>query len=207
MTVLSPDTMEERISFDLSISNMGLEDFTLYWPTDCSLELQLGLAGQAPMQIWAEGCNDLAGHEIAIEPQSGHTWPTIEVPFVDNGVELVEGTWHLTIQTTSLPTFTTQVAHTYDGAHEVDTVEDSAEQLLPEGSNDEGQETAFDEIVISGAWNYVTTSGQGCWLLTDSIGIEHGFISHMQEVDWNPTPGLSGTYVTHSSEATGDCSA
>jgi len=207
LTVLSPDTLEERISFDLSIWNMGSEDFTLYWPTDCALELQLGLVGQLPMQIWSEGCNDLAGHEIAIESQSGHTWPTIEVPFVDNGVELVQGTWHLTIQTTSLPTFTTQVAHTYDGAHEVDSVEDSTGQLLPAGPNEEGQENTFDEIVISGAWNYVTTSGQGCWLLTDSIGIEHSFISHMQEADWTPTPGLSGTYVTHSSEATGDCVA
>ena len=207
LTVLSPDTLEERISFDLSIWNVGWDDFTLYWPTDCSLELQLGLVGQPPMQIWSEGCNDLAGHEIVIESQSGHTWPTIEVPFVDNGVELVQGTWHLTIQTTSLPTFTTQVAHTYDGAHEVDRAEDNAEQILPEGPNEEGQENAFDEIVISGAWNYVTTSGQGCWLLTDSIGIEHSFISHMQEADWTPTPGLSGTYVTHSSEATGDCVA
>ena len=207
LSVLSPDTLDERISFDLSIWNSGLDTFTLYWPTDCSLELELGLVGEHPMQIWAEDCNDFAGHEIAIEPQSGHTWSTIEVPFVNNGVELAQGTWHLTIQTTSLPAFSTQVAHTYDGAHESVNVEDNTEQLLPSESNEEVTEDVFDEIVISGAWNYVTTSGQGCWLLTDSIGVEHGFISHMLDADWAPKPGLSGTYVTQSSVATDDCVA
>ena len=207
LAVLSPDTLAERISFDLSIHNTGLDSFNLYWPTDCSLELQLGLVGQSPIQIWAEDCNDLAGHEFAIEPQSGYTWPTIEVPFVDNGVELAQGTWHLTIQTTSLPKFTTQIAHTYDGAHVAEMVDESPSESLPEDSSEENQEEAFDEVIISGHWNYVTTSGQGCWLLTDSIGIEHSFIDHLQDDKWNPTPGLSGTYVTQFSKTTGDCAA
>ena len=207
LAVLSADTLTERISFDLSIHNTGLDSFNLYWPTDCSLELQLGLVGQSPIQIWAEDCNDLAGHEFAIEPQSGYTWPTIEVPFVDNGVELAQGTWHLTIQTTSLPKFTTQIAHTYDGAHVADMVDESPSESLPEDPGEENQEEAFDEVIISGHWNYVTTSGQGCWLLTDSIGIEHSFIDHLQDDKWNPTPGLSGTYVTQFSKTTGDCAA
>ena len=205
--VLAADSLEESISFDLTIENTGADAFNLYWPTDCSLDLQLGLAGASPMRIWAEDCDGFAGHQIAIEPQSSHTWPTIVVPFVENGVELIQGTWHLTIETTSLPSFTTQIAHTYDGAHISESLDEILdEELVEENVNVQSAETV-EEILISGNWEYVTTVGQGCWLIIDSIGTEHSFIRHLEQTDWHPAPGLSGTYSVQPGEAMGECSA
>ena len=205
LVVLEADGLEERISFDLTIHNSGLEQFTLYWPTDCSLELQLALAGELPVRIWAEDCSGFAGHEISIESQSGYTWPMIQVPFVEGGVELAQGTWHLSIRTTSLPAFTAQIAHTYDGAHLSEVHEQNTENGDTVDMVNENQDDMLDEVILSGEWDYVTTPTQGCWLLTDSIGIEHRFILHHQDRDWSPAPGLSGTYVVSHAEQVGDC--
>jgi DNA-binding HxlR family transcriptional regulator len=206
LAVIAADSLEERISFDLTIENTGTDPFNLYWPTDCSLELQLGLAGASPLRIWSEDCDGFAGHEIAIDPQSSYTWPTIEVPFVVNGVEMIHGIWHLTVETTSLPSFTTQIAHTYDGAHISEPLEEILGDDLLEESIDDTLEEEVEDILISGHWQYVTTTGQGCWLITDSIGMEHSFIHHIEQTDWHPTPGLSGTYSVQLGEATGECS-
>jgi DNA-binding transcriptional ArsR family regulator len=207
LVVLSPDTTDERISFTVEIQNYGTNEFNLYWPTDCTLELHLTLVGSQTEQIWSQDCNGIAGHEITINPQSGHTWPTIEVPFVQYGVELTHGIWQLSVQTTSLPAFTTHIAHTYDGVHDPVIIEQDSEGLEPDDVVIEEQPNEIiDEIILSGQWNYVTTQSQGCWLLTDSIGIEHSFIAHMQDGGWSPTPGLSGTYMVESGDAVGDCS-
>ena len=207
LAVLSPDSLEERVSFDLTIQNIGFEAFNLYWPTDCTLELQLAMVGENPSQIWAEDCGEFAGHESLIEPQSGYTWPTIEVPFVENGIELAQGTWHISIQTTSLPTFTTQIAHTYDGAHISDVVEDNSGSDTIEEDIVESPDNSIEEVWLSGMWNYVTTPSRGCWLLTDSVGVEYSFIEHVQDDEWAPTPGLSGTYMVQSGQAPDDCAA
>ena len=207
LVVLSPDTTEERISFTVQIQNYGTEGFNLYWPTDCSLELQLTLVGSQTDRIWSQDCDGIAGHEITIDSQSGYVWPTIEVPFVENGVELVHGIWQLSIQTTSLPAFTTHIAHTYDGVHEPVVIEQDTENDVPDDVviEDEPSEIV-DGIIVSGQWKYVTTQTHGCWLLTDSIGIEHSFIAHMQDGAWSPKPGLSGSYLVESGETVGDCS-
>ena len=207
LVVLAADSLEEKISFDLTIENTGADAFNLYWPTDCSLELQLGLAGALPMRIWADDCDGFAGHQIAIEPQSSYTWPTIEVPFVENGVEMIQGTWHLTIETTSLPSFTTQIAHTYDGAHVSEPLEENQSDDLAGENLDVQPEETIEQVLISGDWEYVTTVDQGCWLIKDSIGTEHSFVRHLEQADWLPAPGLSGTYSVQSTEATGQCSA
>ncbi len=206
LAVLAADSLEERVSFDVSIQNIGPDAFSLYWPTDCTLELHLTLVGKSTERIWAENCDGIAGLDTTIESQSGYTWPTIEVPFVENGMELEHGTWQLAIRTTSLPTFTTLVAHTYDGVHVSEAVEDSVDDVTEEEVIEELPEEVVEDTILSGQWNYVTTPNHGCWLLTDSIGFEHSFIAHMQDGGWSPTPGLSGTYLIESGEAAGDCS-
>jgi DNA-binding MarR family transcriptional regulator len=205
LVIRGADGLEERISFDLRIQNSGLELFTLYWPTDCSLELQLALAGELPVRIWAEDCDGFDGHDISIESQSGYTWPTIEVPFVEDGVELAQGTWHLSVRTTSSPVFTTQIEHTYDGTHISEVIEQNSENDDTANMVDENKDPLLEEVILSGDWNYVTTPSQGCWLLTDTIGIEHSFILHKQDRDWSPAPGRSGTYMVNSANQAGDC--
>ena len=206
LSVLDADSLTERIAFDLSIENIGSDGFDLYWPTDCSLELGLAMVDGSEERIWSEDCDGFAGHVATIDSQTGHSWPTVVVPFVEHGVELTHGTWQLSIRTTSLPSFTTQVAHTFDGAHVSEIVPPQQSEEQPMDDVDEEQEDVVDEAILSGDWNYVTTPNHGCWLLTDSVGDEHSFIAHMQDGGWSPSPGLSGTYMIEAGNAIGDCS-
>ena len=206
LSVLDADSLTERIAFDLSIENVGSNGFDLYWPTDCSLELRLAMVDGSEERLWSEDCDGSAGHVATIDSQTGHSWPTVVVPFVEHGVELTHGTWQLSIRTTSLPSFTTQVAHTFDGAHVSEIVPPQQSEEQPMDDVAEEQEDVVDEAILSGDWNYVTTPNHGCWLLTDSLGDEHSFIAHMQDGGWSPSPGLSGTYMIEAGNAVGDCS-
>ena len=207
LIVLDADSKTERISFDLTILNTGIHGFDLYWPTDCSLEFRLALVGETAERFWADDCDGIAGQQMRMDSQTGHTWSTFVVPFVENGVELSPGTWQISIRTTSLPAFTTQIAHTYDGSHFSEVVNENPEDETVEDVTEEQVSDPIDEVILSGEWDYVTTPNQGCWLLTDSIGIEHSFIAHMQDGGWNPNPGLTGTYRVETGNAANDCSA
>ncbi|MDP7328556.1 MAG: ArsR family transcriptional regulator [Candidatus Thalassarchaeaceae archaeon] len=206
LTVLDADGSTERIAFDLTIQNIGNDGFELYWPTDCSLEFSLALVGKSAERVWTEDCDGVAGHQMTMPSQSGYTWPTTVVPFIDNGVELPHGTWQLSIRTTSLPAFTTQIAHTYDGSHFSPVVDQNIDDEPIEEIPEEQEKEMNEEVILSGDWNYVTTPKQGCWLLTDSIGTEHSFIAHMQDGGWSPNPGLTGSYRVEVGDAAGDCS-
>jgi len=207
LVVLGADSSTERISFDLTIQNTGTHELELYWPTDCSLEFSLALVGASAERVWAEDCDGVAGHDVTIETQSGYTWPTTVVPFIENGVELPHGTWQLSIRTTSLPSFTTQVAHTYDGAHISPVVDQNIDDDTADDVTEEQDNGVTDEVILSGDWNYITTPKQGCWLLSDSVGSEYSFIAHIQNGGWSPNPGLTGSYIVETGNAAGDCSA
>ena len=204
--VLDADGLDERISFDVSITNSGNEGFDFYWPTDCSLELELSMVGEEPERIWYEGCEEIGGQRSTMAPMQSYSWQTLVVPFVENGQELAHGSWQITVQTNSLPVFKAQLAHTYDGVYLPEIVEDTEEQEVLEDTSDDVVEEIAESIVIEGSWNYVTTSTQGCWLLTDSIGDEHNFINHLQNQEWRPQPGLSGSYLVQTSQVDGGCS-
>ena len=205
LAVLDADGLNERISFEVTIVNSGDEGFDFYWPTDCALQLELSLIGEEPERIWYEGCEAVGGQRSTIESLQSYTWPTLVVPFVDDGQELAHGNWQISIETTSLPTFRSQLAHTYDGVYLQEIVD---ETLVEEEAEPVAQinEQNTEPLQIAGDWNYVTTSTQGCWLLTDSEGIEHNFVAHMKDGGWSPQPGLSGNYYVEVSKSTGACS-
>ena len=205
LAVFDADGANERIAFQVTIANTGMDGFDFYWPTDCALKLELSLIGEAPERTWYEGCDALGGQRSTIGPLQSYTWPTMTVPFAENGQEVTHGNWQISIETTSLPTFRAQLAHSYDGVYlqEVvseDTVEETAQEV------EQPTEDVVEPLILDGDWNYVTTSVQGCWLLTDSSGSEHSFVAHMQDGGWIPQPGLSGSYVVESSKSSGSCS-
>ena len=205
LAVFDADGANERIAFQVTIANTGMDGFDFYWPTDCALKLELSLVGEAPERTWYEGCDALGGQRSTIDSLQSYTWPTMTVPFAENGQEVTHGNWQISIETTSLPTFRAQLAHSYDGVYlqEVvseDTVEETAQEV------EQPTEDVVEPLILDGNWNYVTTSAQGCWLLTDSSGSEHSFVAHMQDGGWIPQPGLSGSYVVESSKSSGSCS-
>ena len=189
----------------MTIANTGMDGFDFYCPTDCALKLELSLVGEAPERTWYEGCDALGGQRSTIDSLQSYTWPTMTVPFAENGQEVTHGNWQISIETTSLPTFRAQLAHSYDGVYlqEVvseDTVEETAQEV------EQPTEDVVEPLILDGDWEHVTTSVQGCWLLTDSSGSEHSFVAHMQDGGWIPQPGLSGSYVVESSKSSGSCS-
>ena len=205
LVVLNADDLNERIAFEVTIANTGAEEFEFYWPADCALQLELALVGEESERIWYEGCEGLAGQRSTINSLQSYTWPSLMVPFTVNGEELAHGNWQISIETTSLPTFRTQLAHTYDGVFLQEIVEEELEQEDTEEVAVTTQELV-EPLIVEGGWNYVTTSTQGCWLLTDSIGTEHSFVAHMQDGGWTPQPGLRGSYVVETSKAASACS-
>ena len=205
LAVFDADGANERIAFEVTIANTGMDGFDFYWPTDCALKLELSLVGEEPERTWYQGCDALGGQRSTIDSLQIYTWPTMTVPFAENGQEVAHGNWQISIETTSLPTFRAQLAHSYDGVYlqEVvseDTVEETAQEV------EQPTEDVIEPLILDGDWNYVTTSAQGCWLLTDSSGSEHSFVAHMQDGGWIPQPGLSGSYVVESSKSSGSCS-
>jgi len=205
LAVFDADGANERIAFQVTIANTGMDGFDFYWPTDCALKLELSLVGEAPERTWYEGCDALGGQRSTIDSLQSYTWPTMTVPFAENGQEVKHGNWQISIETTSLPTFRAQLAHSYDGVYlqeivSEDTVEETAQEV------EQPTEDVVEPLILDGDWNYVTTSVQGCWLLTDSSGSEHSFVAHMQDGGWIPQPGLSGSYVVESSKSSGSCS-
>ena len=205
LAVFDADGANERIAFQVTIANTGMDGFDFYWPTDCALKLELSLVGEAPERTWYEGCDALGGQRSTIDSLQSYTWPTMTVPFAENGQEMTHGNWQISIETTSLPTFRAQLAHSYDGVYLQEVVsEDAVEETAQEV--EQPTEDVVEPLILDGDWNYVTTSVQGCWLLTDSSGSEHSFVAHMQDGGWIPQPGLSGSYVVESSKSSGSCS-
>jgi predicted transcriptional regulator len=206
LQILDADDVGERMSFQMRIDNFGEEDFALYWPADCTLEISIDNPDAVPTRTWTTDCDGLAGHSMVLSAGANHVWPTIEIPFVEDGTPLAEGTYLVTVRTTSVPSFVAQAAHTYDGLFIAEpTLE--PEVIIPE------QEEVEEEVVepatiftLTGDWHYVTQLNQGCWLLSDDTnGVEHSYIAHMQDGAWRPSPGMSGTYSAEFSEAAGDC--
>ena len=205
LQILDADSMNERMLFDIQLENLGMEDFDLYWATDCSLEMTLS-QNQQIYRTWNHGCGN-SGQILSLSPSQSFVWSGIEVSFVDEGVALENGTWVVTIRSTSSPNFFVEAAHTFDGPHVTTT--DVVE--VPEVIDIVDEKPTIEEIpsnfILEGKWHYVTQTNQGCWLLTDSTGTERSFVAHMQNGGWAPIPGLTGTYDVEETPAAGDCAA
>ncbi|MEE2759803.1 MAG: hypothetical protein VYA86_07490 [Candidatus Thermoplasmatota archaeon] len=207
LVVLDADGLNERVSFEVTIVNMGTETFDFYWPMDCSLELELALSGEESERVWYEGCDAVGGQRSSIAPMQIYSWPALIVHFGENGQELPSGNWQISVQTTSIPAFGTQLAHTYDGVYLPEVQEDASDVEETEVDVIESGDENPEAIVIDGDWDYVTTATQGCWLLKEADGGEHSFITHIRDGGWTPQPGLRGSYVVETSDSVGSCSA
>jgi len=204
LQVLDADGASERISLHMGLANLGSDSVEVYWPTDCALEFTLGRIGESPLRTWTDDCEGGGGQMMDIPSMASHDWPTFEIPFITDGEPVANGTYLLSIRTTSIPAFTAQAAHTYDGPHtaapetpveEVEPVVEVVEEIIEIDSTE----------ILSGDWYHVTEAHQGCWILIDSSGHERSLVAHMQNGRWMPSPGLSGTYLTEESPASGDC--
>ena len=182
-----------------------MDGFDFYWPTDCALKLELSLVGEEPERTWYEGCDALGGQRSTIDSLQSYTWPTMTVPFAENGQEVAHGNWQISIETTfCLPSGPNWLTVTMVCTCKKLSMKTLWRKLLKRLNSQ--LKMLLEPLILDGDWNYVTTSVQGCWLLTDSSGSEHSFVAHMQDGGWIPQPGLSGSYVVESSKSSGSCS-
>ncbi len=210
MEILEPGSLNEQMVFNLQLDNLGDEQFNLYWPTDCALEIMLSRSigdEQDVRQVWSADCSLITGQTITMESRQSHEWADISIPFVIDGEPIENGTWLVTVQTTSIPAFVTQAAHTYNGLQisEYFTLEPAPDVVVE--TTDIVVENNSPFFEISGDWHYVTQPKQGCWLLSDSNGNEWSFIANMKDAGWKPQPGMTGSYDVEKENAIGDCSA
>ena len=210
LQVINPDTSNEHLTFDINLQNLGEDEFEIYWPTTCALEMTLSLVAEDTQEIrrvWNEGCSDvLVGQTMLLDDSSSHQWGGIDVPFTENDEPLEDGNWVITIKTNSIPELSTVAAHKYDGFHNSD-VTIAPDQEIVEVIDDNTEVDLLSPVItIVGNWHYVTTSNQGCWLITDNLGKEWVLISNVHDGGWSPHPGMSGTYQIEQVDSLGDCS-
>ncbi len=208
LQILDAGSLTEHMSFNLNLANHGQEEFNLYWPTDFTLDLTFSQNTdemQNVYQTWRTDCSSIAGQSIALQAGEVYEWSGLIIPFVIDGVPLENGTWLITAQTTSIPSFITQAAHTYTGLNIVDSPTPVPMPAIVVEENQIVEENNSSFFDISGNWYYVTQPKQGCWLLTESSGNEWSFVSNMEDARWMPQPGMSGNYAVEQVVGTGDC--
>jgi len=207
LTIEDRRTMDERITFDVEISNGGITPFALYWPTDCQLDLQLSRGDGESIEThrsWSEVCGEEVGSIDIIMPSESLRWGTFTVPFIVDGIPLANGSWLLTIRITSVPGFTTYAAHSFNGVNQMNE-EQPDEPVVPEQEVLEEEVELNPAFEVEGSWHYVTMSEQGCWLLIDAGNEERAFVINTNNQQWKPQPRLEGHYLVESSQAGGDC--
>jgi DNA-binding MarR family transcriptional regulator len=211
MEIHESGSLDEHMSFNLRLDNQGDGEFNLFWPTDCALEITLSRSVAEEENVykaWSADCSSLSGQNIVMESGQVHEWTNLNVPFVIDDEPIENGTWLVTIQTTSIPSFVAQAAHTYNGLQlsESPVIQPIPEKIVIEENDIVIIEENSPFFKVSGDWNYVTQPRQGCWLLSDSNGEEWAFIANMKDAGWKPQPGMSGSYEVEESNAAGDCS-
>ena len=210
MEIRDAGSLAEHMSFNLHLANHGSEEFNLFWPTDCALDITLSRdvnGAQEHRQAWRTDCSSIAGQSITLEADQFYEWTGLTIPFVIDGEPLESDTWLVTIQTTSIPSFSSQAAHTYNGLVVIDTpIIEPAPEIVANEENEvviEDKSSFFD---VSGDWHYVTQPRQGCWLLSDSNDDEWSFVANMVDAGWKPKPGMTGSYAVEQVTGVGDCS-
>ncbi len=185
----NPGTEEESITFQIHLENQV--DLDIHWPQECRLTFTLQRIGDSqPHQIWNEQCVGTGGVMETITAGNGIPFD----PFTIEFGELNQGTWSIFIETTGTPTFTTQLAHTWNPP-----MIDEEENLEDESESEVVDETIEQEDAIllswmaEGSWQYVTTDSDGCWILIDVDGNEHAYSSTLVN-NWKPLPNHRGAY-------------
>lgn len=190
----------ESITFEIRLDNQI--DLDLHWPQDCLLTFTLQKVGDVhPYQVWNDYCSQENNGMQTISAGDGMPFDPYTISFE----EMEQGTWTILIETTSTPTFSTQLANTFTFT-EVE-IEEKGEENLSEESVAEPpeEENHIESWMAEGAWKYVTTEVGGCWILVDIDGFEHGFFSTTVQ-SWQPRTDHSGAYwVTGSVASTQPC--
>ncbi len=184
---------ENGIMVDLSVTNLGEDDFTLMWADDCVIRTNTMLEGSPTISSSTNACgvfdtfeNLKTGDSIVISDVP------VELISIDNSLV---GTHYIQITLRSYPSLEIEVSHVIDLPQQEDS--ESQEEIVSneEEFQNENQEQIVISSLLEGTWNHVRTDTGGCWILTTPAGEETVLVGS-EDISLNPVTGDQGAYRT-----------
>ena len=167
------DTLEETengIIVDLSVTNVGNEDFTLMWQDDCVIRSNVMRNDGSATSSSTTACDIFDSYSTL---KTGDSINILNLPIeLLLNDESVAGTHFIQFNLRSYPPL--EIEYTHNIAM-LDNEDSSSEETIE--SNDEDVQTENQEelriyTLLEGTWNHVRTDTGGCWILTTPTGDE-----------------------------------
>ena len=181
---------ESGIMVDLSVTNVGDDDFTLIWQDDCVIRANV-LRDDVGATSSTTGCEIFDSYSTL---KTGDSINIINLP-----IELIlkdeslAGTHIIQFSLRSYPSL--EVVYTHNIAilndnqsSSEDTIEPKEEEILIEK-----QEELITYTLLEGTWSHVRTDTGGCWILT-TPNEEETVLVDSNEITLNPVTGDQGRY-------------
>lgn len=191
------DTLEETengIIVDLSVTNVGNEDFTLMWQDDCVIRSNVMRNDGSATSSSTTACDIFDSYSTL---KTGDSINILNLPIeLLLNDESVAGTHFIQFNLRSYPPL--EIEYTHNIAM-LDNEDSSSEETIE--SNDEDVQTENQEelriyTLLEGTWNHVRTDTGGCWILTTPTGDETVLVGS-DDITLNPVTGDQGGYRTY----------
>ena len=182
---------ENGIIVDLSITNVGDDDFTLIWQDDCVIRVNVLRNDVTGTSSSTTACEIFDSYSTL---KTGDSINILNIPteLIPKN-ESLEGTHHIQFNLRSYPSLEIDYTHTIvipndDALSSEDRIEPNGEEVLIEN-----QEELIIHTLLEGSWNHVRTDTGGCWILSTPNG-EETILVDSNDINLNPVTGDLGIY-------------
>ncbi|HJM65992.1 MAG TPA: hypothetical protein QF555_00400 [Candidatus Thalassarchaeaceae archaeon] len=185
---------ENGLLADLSVSNLGENDFTFMWEDDCVIRTNVMRTSGAGEYSSTSGCGTT---ESATILQTGDSISFENIPIELHSIDdSLIGSHLIQITLRSYPSMVMEITHTINSP-EIDSTEsqENDDEIIEEEMNSNNQEELLVVSLLEGTWNHVRTDEGGCWILTTPNGEEKVLVSS-EDSSLKTVTGNQGAYRT-----------
>ncbi len=182
---------ENGIVVDLSVTNLGNEEFTLMWEDDCVIRTNTMRDGDNTISSSTNACGAFASFS-KLEKGDSIDILDLEVDLIPKD-EALFGTHLIQFTLRSYPSLEMDFVHKIELNQ--DDEEDSEEIIVTneEDIQDQNNQQTIVVILLEGTWNHVRTDTGGCWVLVTPDNEEMVLIGS-DDSSLKPVTGDQGTY-------------
>ena len=182
---------EKGIELDLSVTNLGEEDFTLMWEDDCVIRTNAMRDDDSRISSSTNGCGIFDSVSIL------KTGDSIDIPDIPVDLilkdDILDGTHLIQITLRSYPSLEMEITHVIESPQEEEITNEEIVESNEEEIQNEKQEEVIISTLLEGTWNHVRTETGGCWVLTTPSGEETVLVGS-EDVSLNPVTGDQGAF-------------
>ena len=185
---------ENGLLADLSVTNLGENDFTFMWQDDCIIRANVMRSGDVSGSSSTSGCGTT---ESLTTLQTGDSISIENIPIELRSIDdTLIGSHLIRITLRSYPSMVMEITHTINPP-EIDSDEspENNDEIIDEESSSNNQEELLVVTLLEGTWNHVRTEEGGCWILTTPNGDEKVLVSS-EDPSLKPVTGDQGAYRT-----------